>query len=105
MKRIDAVPERKELPEPTMPLMPLNSDDSSEDGNSSDAPVTLTGIDVSGGDREQILEALQLNRKMLHEPQPGAEVDEGAVRRTIDTLLDQLNDSRDGTSSSKSPPS
>jgi hypothetical protein len=72
-----------------MPLFPLDRDESEAD---SDAPVTLTGIEVSGGDREQVLEALRLNRQMLHEPQPDAEVDEAAVRRTIDALLDRLRD-------------
>jgi hypothetical protein len=48
-----------------MPLFPLDRDESEAD---SDAPVTLTGIEVSGGDREQVLEALRLNRKLLHEP-------------------------------------
>ncbi|PQJ33719.1 hypothetical protein BSZ35_03080 [Salinibacter sp. 10B] len=72
-----------------MPLLPLDGDHASTDEE--DAPVTLTGIDVSGGDREQILEALTLNRQLLHEPQPDAEVDEQAVRQTIDDLLDQLN--------------
>jgi hypothetical protein len=72
-----------------MPLMPLDADDTDADDDP-DA-VTLTGIDVSGGDREQILEALRLNRQLLHDPQPDAEVDETAVRQTIDDLLDQLN--------------
>jgi hypothetical protein len=54
--------------------------------------VTLTGIEVSGGDREQILEALRLNRQMLHAPQPHATVDEAAMRNTINDLLDQLNE-------------
>jgi hypothetical protein len=69
-----------------MPLLPLDDDTNTND----EAPVTLTGIDVSGTDREQILEALRLNRKLLHEPQPDAEVDEAAVRATIDDLLDRL---------------
>ena len=43
-------------------------------------------------DREQVLDALRLNRTILHEPQPDAEVDEPAVRRTIDRLLDQRAD-------------
>jgi hypothetical protein len=68
--------------------MPLDADDADTDHES---PVTLTGIEVSSGDREQILEALSLNRQLLHEPQPNADVDEAAVRRTIDDLLDQLN--------------
>lgn len=72
-----------------MPLLPSNPDETEKD---EDASLTLTGIEVTGGDREQILEALKLNRQMLHEPQPDAEVDEAAVRRTIDALLDQLND-------------
>jgi hypothetical protein len=71
-----------------MPLLPLNDDTDTTD----DAPVTLTGIEVSGGNREQILEALRLNRTLLHEPQPDAEVDETAVRTTIDKLLDRLSD-------------
>ena len=71
-----------------MPLLPLNDDTDTNDA----APVTLTGIDVSGADREQILEALRLNRKLLHEPQPDAEVDEAAVRATIDDLLDRLSE-------------
>jgi hypothetical protein len=71
-----------------MPLMPLDANDADIDDES---PVTLTGIEVSNGDREQILEALSLNRQLLHEPQPDAEVDETAVRQTIDDLLDQLN--------------
>ncbi len=70
-----------------MPLLPLDSDDTDTDD---ETPVTLTGIEVTGTDREQILEALRLNRKLLHEPQPNAEVDEAAVRATIDTLLDRL---------------
>lgn len=86
-----------------MPLMPLDSDEDPEtDGNENDL-VTLTGIDVSGGDREQILEALNLNRKMLHESQPGADVDESAVRQTIDALLDQLNESEAPDAPSESP--
>lgn len=72
-----------------MPLLPLDSDDTDTDD---DAPVTLTGIDVTGTDREQLLEALRLNRHLLHEPQPDAEVDEAAVRHTIDDLLDRLSD-------------
>ncbi len=70
-----------------MPLMPLDADDAN---TNDDSPVTLTGIEVSSGDREHILEALSLNRQLLHEPQPDAEVDEAAVRDTIDALLDQL---------------
>lgn len=72
-----------------MPLLPSNPDDTENDDNRS---LTLTGIEVTSADREQILEALKLNRQMLYEPQPDAEVDEAAVRRTIDALLDQLND-------------
>ena len=72
-----------------MSLFPLDRD---ETGADEEAPVTLTGIEVSGGDREQVLEALRLNRQILHEPQPEAEVDEAAVRRTIDRLLDRLPD-------------
>jgi hypothetical protein len=75
-----------------MQLIPFEPDD---DPDANDAPVTLTGIDVSGGDREQILQALRLNRQMLHAPQPDAQVDEAAVRATIDDLLDQLNASSD----------
>lgn len=70
-----------------MPLLPIDADDTS-----SDAPVTLTGIDIPGGRRKHLLEALRLNRKMLHDPQPGATVDEAAVRQTIDRLLDRLDD-------------
>lgn len=72
-----------------MPLLPLDSDDTNTDA---DPPVTLTGIEVTGGDRDQILEALRLNRQLLHEPQPDAEVDEAAVRQTINDLLDRLPD-------------
>ncbi|MFB6246983.1 MAG: hypothetical protein ABEL97_00255 [Salinibacter sp.] len=72
-----------------MSLFPLDHD---ETGADEEAPVTLTGIEVSGGNREQVLEALRLNRQILHEPQPDAEVDEAAVRRTIDALLEQLRD-------------
>ncbi len=72
-----------------MPLLPSNPD---ETENDEDTSFTLTGIEVTSGDREQILEALKLNRQMLYEPQPDAEVDEGLVRRAIDALLDQLND-------------
>jgi len=61
-------------------------------GANEDAPVPLTGIEVSSPDREQVLEALRLNRRILYEPQPDAEVDEAAVRRTIYRLLDQLAD-------------
>lgn len=77
-----------------MPLLPLDASDPDRDDDG-DSMVTLTGIDVTGGDREQILEALKLNRQMLHEPQPGAEVNESAVRQTIDELLDRLNDAED----------
>lgn len=72
-----------------MQLLPPNPDEKNSDDTS--AKVTLTGIEVSGGDREQILEALRLNRQILHDPQPDADVDEAAVRSTIDDLLDQLN--------------
>lgn len=72
-----------------MPLLPSNPDDTENDDDTS---LTLTGIEVTSADREQILEALKLNRQILYEPQPDAEVDEAAVRRTIDALLDQLND-------------
>jgi hypothetical protein len=72
-----------------MPLFPLERN---ETGADEEAPVTLTGIEVAGDDREQLMEALRLNRQMLHEPQPAAEVDEAAVRRTIDRLLDRLAD-------------
>ena len=72
-----------------MPLFPLENE---ETGADDEAPVTLTGIEVSGGDREQLLEALRLNRQILHEPQPEAEVDEAAVRQTIDRLLEQLHE-------------
>lgn len=73
---------------PPMPLLPF---DDHTDTNE-EAPVTLTGIEVSGTNRDQILEALRLNRKILHEPQPDAEVDEAAVRATIDELLDRLSE-------------
>lgn len=86
-----------------MPLMPLDSEDVPEGDGNGDNFVTLTGIDVSGGDREQILEALKLNRKLLYEPQPGANVDESAVRRTIDALLDQLHECEDPEASSQRP--
>ena len=72
-----------------MQLLPPDPDEKS--GDDSPPEVTLTGIEVSGGDREQILEALRLNRQILHAPQPDADVDEDAVRATIDDLLDQLN--------------
>lgn len=72
-----------------MSLVPLDPDETDDDG---DAEVPLTGIEVSGSDREQILQALRLNRKLLHEPQPGVDVDEGAVRATIDALLDKLSE-------------
>lgn len=72
-----------------MSLFPLNR---SETGPDEKAPVILTGIEVSSSDREQVLKALRLNRQILHEPQPGAEVDEAAVRRTIDAMLEQLQD-------------
>lgn len=71
-----------------MQLIPYDPEETTGDRDE----VTLTGIEVSGGDREQILEALRLNRQMLHTPQPDAEVDEAAVRATIDDLLDQLNE-------------
>ncbi len=73
-----------------MQLIPFNSDDT-EAGDEA-VEVTLTGIEVSGGDREQILQALRLNQQILHTSQPNAEVDEAAVRATIDDLLDQLNE-------------
>jgi hypothetical protein len=57
-----------------MPLFPLENE---ETGADDEAPVTLTGIEVSGGDREQLLEA---------------EVDGATVRQTIDRLLEQLHD-------------
>lgn len=76
-----------------MSLVPLDPDETDAEDDA-DAPVTLRGIDVSGNDREQILQALRLNRKLLHDPQPDAEVDEEAVRATIDTLLDKLNHER-----------
>lgn len=38
-----------------MPLLPCENDADSND----DTPVRLTGIDVAGADREQILEALR----------------------------------------------
>lgn len=74
-----------------MSLVPLDPDETDAEDDAR-AQVPLTGIDVSGNDREQILEALRLNRKLLHEPQPGADVDERAVRATIDALLDKLNE-------------
>jgi hypothetical protein len=73
-----------------MPLIPFEPDDPETDEH--DAEVELTGIEVSGGNREQVLQALRLNRQILHTPQPDAQVDEAAVRATIDTLLDQLNE-------------
>ena len=73
-----------------MPLMPLDPDETDADDANPD--VTLTGIEVSSNDREQLLQALKLNRQMLHTPQPDAEVNEAAVRQTIDDLLDQLNE-------------
>lgn len=85
-----------------MPLLPLDASDPEGD-DEGDSVVTLTGIDVTGGDREQILEALTLNRRMLHEPQPNAEVNESAVRQTIDNLLDRLNDAEDPSASSERP--
>jgi Trm5-related predicted tRNA methylase len=72
-----------------MPLLPSNPDDLEAN---EDASIKLSGIEVTNGDREQILEALKLNRHILHEPQPDAEVDEAAVRKTIDALLDQLTE-------------
>ena len=72
-----------------MQLIPLDPDDTEAD---EDNEVTLTGVEVSGGDREQILQALRLNRQILHTPQPDAEVDEAAVRATIDDLLDRLSE-------------
>jgi hypothetical protein len=71
-----------------MPLLPFDDDTDTDD----EPPVTLTGIEVSGTDREHIVEALRLNRKILHEPQPDADVDEAAVRATIDDLLDRLSE-------------
>ena len=55
-----------------MPLMPRPDDT----GADADAPVTLTGVEVSSPNREQVLDALRLNRTILHEPQPDAEVDD-----------------------------
>lgn len=72
-----------------MPLIPFDS--SGPESDEPEPPVLLTGVSVSTSDREQILDALRLNRKMLHGPQPDAEVDEESVREAIDTLLDQLN--------------
>lgn len=72
-----------------MQLIPLDPDEKKSTDDGSEPP--LTGIEVSSGDREQILEALRLNRQVLHDPQPEVEVDEDAVRSTIDELLDQLN--------------
>ena len=40
-----------------MPLIPLEPDDAESDAPN--ASVTLTGVTVSGSDREQILEALK----------------------------------------------
>jgi hypothetical protein len=77
-----------------MPLIPHDPDEADTNHG---PEVTLTGIEVSGGDREQILEALRLNRQMLYQPQPDADVDEAAIRATINTLLDQLNET-DGSS-------
>jgi len=73
-----------------MPLIPFDPDEEETDANEHDA--TLTGIEVSDGDREDILQALRLNREMLHDSHPDANVDEAAVRATIDDLLDQLNE-------------
>jgi hypothetical protein len=75
-----------------MPLIPFEPDDAETDEHTPE--VTLTGIEVSGGDREQILQALRLNRQILYSPQPDAHVDEAAVRATIDDLLDQLNEEK-----------
>lgn len=73
-----------------MPLIPFDPDEDEADAD--DADATLTGIEVSDGSREEILRALRLNREMLHEAHPDANVDEAAVRATIDDLLDQLNE-------------
>jgi len=72
-----------------MQLIPL--DPHEKKTNDEVSGVTLTGIKGSGAEREQLLEALRLNRQLLHAPQPDVEVDENAVRATIDHLLDQLN--------------
>lgn len=77
-----------------MQLIPFEPDDTEADEG---AEITLTGIEVSGGDREQILQALRLNRQILHTHQPDAHVDEAAVRATIDDLLDQLNEEKDSS--------
>lgn len=74
-----------------MPLIPYNSDYEEEENGIED-DVTLTGIEVSDANRQQILQALHLNEEMLNESHPNAEVDEAAVRATIDDLLDQLNE-------------
>lgn len=70
-----------------MPLLPLNADEPATDD---DDAVVLTGIEVAGNDRQQLLEALRLNRALLHENQPDAEVDTDAIRQTINDLLDRL---------------
>lgn len=72
-----------------MPLLPLDSDSTN---TNDEMPITLTGVEVTGNDRNQILEALRLNRQLLHEPQPDATVDEAAVRQTINDLLDRLRE-------------
>jgi len=70
-----------------MDLIPFESDESSVDDSD---PVDVSPVDVAGNNRDQILEALELNRQLLHDPQPGAEVDEAALRAKIDDLLDRL---------------
>lgn len=71
-----------------MDLIPFESDGSSVED---DAPVDVSPVDVAGDNRKQLLEALELNRQLLHDPQPGARVDDKAVRAKIDELLDRLS--------------
>lgn len=52
-------------------------------------PTPVLPIDF-GDDRALVLRALELNRQLLYEPQPGLDVDEAAVRAKIDELLDRL---------------
>lgn len=73
-----------------MDLIPLDDDTTSSDVPS-EAAFTLTGIEVFVGDHEQILEALELNRQLLREPQSGADVNELSLWRPINDLLVQLH--------------
>lgn len=70
-----------------MPIIPLESDDSDPGGDG----VRVAPVDVAGDDREQLLQALELNRQLLYEHQPATEVDETAVRAKINDLLDRLD--------------